>query len=468
MLFNSVSFLLFFPIVTIGYFALPARRRWAWLVLASALFYMAFVPHYILILIAVIAIDYVSGLLIEPATGARRKLILAISISTNVIFLCVFKYWNFAMENIAGAAHVLGARFDPPMLSILLPIGLSFHTFQSMSYTIEVYRGTVRAERHLGIFALYVLFYPQLVAGPIERPQNLLGQFHTPQRFLPENVVAGLRLCIWGFLKKVVVADRLAELVNTVYASPSTHSGPALLLAAYLFSFQIYCDFSGYSDIARGTARVMGYDLMVNFRRPYLSLSMGEFWRRWHVSLSTWFRDYVYVPLGGGKRSRLRRFRNIMIVFLLSGLWHGASWHFVVWGALNGLLVAVEARQTHERTHGLARLARAVWVFHLATLCWIFFRAESIHDAVTILSRIPTGWSRSAVADLGMSSARLASHFGVVGLLLVVDWALESGSLPRWFVARPRWVRWALYYTCVTVIVFFGASTTAQFIYFQF
>jgi D-alanyl-lipoteichoic acid acyltransferase DltB (MBOAT superfamily) len=468
MLFNSLEFLFFFPIVTAVYFALPGRRRWAWLVLASAIFYMAFVPYYILILLTVIAVDYVAGRLIEPAEGAKRRALLAVSIVSNVLFLCVFKYWNFGAENVAGLGRLLGLDLHVPLLSIVLPIGLSFHTFQSMSYTIEVYRGTVRAERHLGVFALYVLFYPQLVAGPIERPQNLLGQFHTEQRFVPEQAVRGLRLMLWGFVKKVVVADRLGEVVNQVYAAPGHHGGPALLFAAYLFSFQIYCDFSGYSDIARGAARVMGYELMVNFRQPYFSTSMGEFWRRWHISLSTWFRDYVYVPLGGSKVQTPRRAFNILVVFLVSGLWHGAAWHYVVWGALNGLLVLLEGfRQRAART-GLGRLLRTVWVFHLATLCWIFFRADSIGDAWTVLARLPTGWSRSAALDLGTSTGHLASLVALVLALVAVDWSLETGALPRHFATWPRWVRWPLYYACLLVVVFGGASTASRFIYFQF
>jgi alginate O-acetyltransferase complex protein AlgI len=283
-------------------------------------------------------------------------------------------------------------------------------------------------------------------------------------------VVSGLRLMLWGMMKKVIVADRLAEVVNQVYAAPGHHSGPALLIASYLFSFQIYCDFSGYSDIARGAARTMGYELMVNFRHPYFSTSMGEFWRRWHISLSTWFRDYVFVPLGGSKVSASRRLRNILIVFLLSGLWHGASWHYVVWGAVNGALVAIEGAGSRQRStpQGMRRLLRAVWIFHLATLCWIFFRAESIHDAWTVLAHLPRGWSHSPAAELGTSAVRLAGLFGLVGALVAVDWTLETGAFPRWFATRPRWTRWALYYACITFVVFFGATTTARFIYFQF
>jgi alginate O-acetyltransferase complex protein AlgI len=271
-----------------------------------------------------------------------------------------------------------------------------------------------------------------------------------------------------GFVKKVVVADRLAEIVNQVYGAPGSYAGPSLLLASYLFSFQIYCDFSGYSDIARGAARVMGYDLMVNFRQPYFSTSMGEFWRRWHISLSTWFRDYVYVPLGGGKGSGWFRARNIMAIFLLSGLWHGASWHFVAWGAINGILVVIEGVRSRKPVRGPVRAARALWIFNLATVCWIFFRAESIGDAWTVLSRLPTGWDTSPVVQLGTSTSRLAGVLGLVGALVAVDWTLETGALPRWFETRPRWQRWAMYYASVAVVVFFGSTASVQFIYFQF
>ncbi len=301
MLFNSLEFAIFFPVVTLLYFLLPHRARVPLLVAASCWFDAAFVPKYLLILFGVILVDYVAGRLIEPAAGVRRRWILALSIVANVGVLAFFKYFNFLQSNAATVAAWFGQPAPFPALEILLPIGLSFHTFQSMAYTIEVYRGRTAAERSLLHFACYVLFYPQLVAGPIERPQSLLAQFHLKHHFDGERLFSGLRLMATGLFKKIIIADRLAPFVQSAYVSPVNYSGADLLIATYFFAVQIYCDFSGYSDIARGAARVMGIELMKNFNKPYLAASFAEFCRRSHVSLSTWFRDYLYVPLGGNR-----------------------------------------------------------------------------------------------------------------------------------------------------------------------
>ncbi|NJN99133.1 MAG: MBOAT family protein, partial [Anaerolineales bacterium] len=337
MLFNSFEFGIFFIIVTLAYFALPHRQRWFFLLASSCYFYMVFVPVYILILFFTIIVDYWAGIYIEEAAGRKRRAYLLLSIFANLSVLALFKYFNFFNSNLAALTTMLGVNYPIENLSILLPIGLSFHTFQSLSYTIEVYRGHQRAERHLGIFALYVMFYPQLVAGPIERPQNMLPQFHTRHSFNYSEFVSGLRMIAWGLLKKMVVADRLAIFVNSIYGNPGQYTGFPLILATYFFAFQIYYDFSGYSDIALGCARVMGFKLMGNFRQPYLATSISDFWQRWHISLSTWFRDYLYIPLGGNRVSRWHWVTNTLIVFMVSGLWHGANWTFVIWGALHGL-----------------------------------------------------------------------------------------------------------------------------------
>lgn len=339
MLFNSLSFLFFFPLTTIVYFALPHRFRWAHLLLCSALFYVSFVPSYLLILVGVIAIDYLAGLGIERTRGPLRRLLLAMSLVANVGILAAFKYFNFFNDNLHALSEALHWNYPIRGLGWLLPVGLSFHTFQSMSYTIEVYLGRQRAERHLGIYAVYVLFYPQLVAGPIERPQNLLHQFRERKTFDPDRVFSGLRLMLWGFFKKIVVADRLAPMVDEVYKNPHAYGGGWLLAATYFFAIQIYCDFSGYSDVAIGAARVLGFTLMTNFDRPYASASVAEFWRRWHISLSTWFRDYLYIPLGGSRVGRMRWALNVMVVFLVSGFWHGANWTYLAWGGLHGLFL---------------------------------------------------------------------------------------------------------------------------------
>ena len=339
MLFNSLDFAGFFVIVTSLYFLLPHRFRWSTLLLASCIFYMAFIPIYILILFVTITIDYFAGIWIENSQGNNRKWFLVMSIISTCLVLFVFKYFNFFLGNVAAIAKFLHWNYPIEILNIILPIGLSFHTFQSLSYVIEVYRNNQKAEHNFGIYSLYVMFYPQLVAGPIERPQNLLHQFYEKHSFDFERVVDGLKLMAWGLFKKVVVADRLALIVNGVYDNPTQFSGSSLILslATVFFAFQIYCDFSGYSDIARGCARVMGFKLMVNFDRPYFSKSIAEFWKRWHISLSTWFRDYLYISLGGNRVSTSRLYFNLFITFLISGLWHGANWTYVIWGALNGI-----------------------------------------------------------------------------------------------------------------------------------
>src|SRR3984885_7919477 len=336
MIFNSFHFLFFFLIVTTIYFLLPYNKRWILLLAASCYFYMAFIPIYILILGFTIVVDYFAGIYIENASGRRRKLFLVFSLIANIGVLAVFKYYNFINHNFSFLLQGFGLTNPIPYLSILLPIGLSFHTFQAMSYTIEVYRGKQKAERHFGIYSLYVMYFPQLVAGPIERPQNLLHQFHEKHRFDAERIQSGLTLALWGLFKKVVVADSLSIYVDAVYGASSHHSGATLLLATYFFAFTIYCDFSGYTDIARGVSRVYGIELMKNFDAPYFTLAIAEFWSRWHISLSTWFREYVYIPLGGNRVTLGRNFANLFFVFMLSGLWHGANWTFIVWGALHG------------------------------------------------------------------------------------------------------------------------------------
>ena len=304
MLFNSLQYAVFLPLVALGYYLLPHRVRWAWLLTASCLFYAAWIPAYLLVLFLVIGIDFVAGLMIEDAPVGRRRAFLGLSLAANLGVLGFFKYYEFINQNLKIAASLVGLPYVYAPLGFLLPIGLSFHTFQAMSYTIEVYRGQQRAERHLGIYALYVMFFPQLVAGPIERPAHMLGQFRTHHRFSYDDAWRGLALIMWGLFKKVVIADRLALYVAPVYANPQAHAGVTLVIATVFFAFQIYADFSGYSDIAIGSAQLLGFELSVNFRRPYFSGSVSEFWRRWHISLSSWFRDYVYIPLGGGRVGR--------------------------------------------------------------------------------------------------------------------------------------------------------------------
>ncbi len=484
MLFNSLQFAIFFPVVTLLYFWLPQRGRVPLLLLASCYFYMAFVPKYILILFVLILVDYLAGLLLEAAPPARRKLVLVVSLCANVGMLAFFKYFNFLNENLAALSSLAGWPYAVPGLKIILPIGLSFHTFQSMSYTIEVYRGRFKAERSLLHFATYVMFYPQLVAGPIERPQNLLHQFRERHPVDWSRIGDGLRLMATGLFKKIVIADRAAILVNTVYASPADFTGRQLLIATWFFAIQIYCDFAGYSDIARGAARVMGIELMNNFNRPYFARSIAEFWRRWHISLSTWFRDYVYFPLGGNRHGLARMCVGLAIVFLISGLWHGANWTFVVWGALHATFMVVFVLTEAPRHRiamafdGRGRVVMDVlgWLLtlNLVGLAWIFFRAANVHDAFLILRTIVTDLGARANVDLhpGLDATQFSVALALIAGLLVVEGLGVRRPLIPMLLARPRWQRWSAYYAFavafVLLVLWSPEHTPQPFIYFQF
>ncbi|WP_461150965.1 MBOAT family O-acyltransferase [Spirosoma pulveris] len=486
MLFNSVHFLFFFPLVTVFFFVLPHRVRWAWLLLASCYFYMSFLPVYILVLFFIILVDYLAGIGIEASTGKQRKILLITSLVANIGLLVVFKYYNFIVGSLPGFLHTPDGATSLPLISWALPIGLSFHTFQAMSYTIEVYRGNQRAERHLGIYALYVLFYPQMVAGPIERPQNILPQLHTRQVFNYENVVSGLQLMAWGFFKKIVIADRLAPMVDSVYGHPKQFMGPSMVLATVLFSFQIFCDFSGYSDIALGAARVMGYKLMTNFDRPYFSKNITEFWRRWHISLSTWFRDYVYIPLGGNRVPMWRQAFNLFLVFILSGIWHGANWTFVIWGALHGVYLFVElvARRGRKRSNAnpvfIKKVLHVGLTFSFVSFAWIFFRASSVQDAFYIISHLAVGWQYTwnhlsnpefVRTHILLKESEQLFTFSLLAIVLMelVHYLQRNPSWQTRFRMQPIWVRWSVYYVGILLILLFGAfNKPAQFIYFQF
>ncbi|HUI08009.1 MAG TPA: MBOAT family O-acyltransferase [Verrucomicrobiae bacterium] len=499
MLFNSLQFCFFFPIVTLGFFALPHRYRWAWLLAASCYFYMVFIPAYILILCFTIVVDYFSAILIEGSQGARRKRFLVASICANVGALATFKYLNFLDANLAALAAWLHWNYPVKALNIILPIGLSFHTFQSMAYTIEVYRGNQRAERHFGIVALYVMFYPQLVAGPIERPQNMLHQFHEKHTFDYDRSVSGLRLMLWGFFKKMVIADRFAHLANPVFNHPTDYPGPLLLLATLAFGYQIYCDFSGYSDIAIGAARVMGFNFRKNFDRPYSAKSVAEFWHRWHISLSTWFRDYLYIPLGGNRVAPRRWYGNLLITFLVSGLWHGANWTFVIWGGLHGMYVVVSIwtrnfRGRLVRWLGLDRVPtfrgalQVASTFSLASFAWIFFRANTLSNALYIGSHLFRGYGNTSLTMLSEQLfATLGSNLQLkilfphltgfhilaiaaaeVAALELIQIAQREGTVEHLLSGRPAWLRWGLYYAMVLNILLLGVFEQSAFIYFQF
>jgi alginate O-acetyltransferase complex protein AlgI len=488
MLFNSFAFLIFFSVVVGAYFILPYRFRWMWLLGASSFFYMFFKPAYILILAATIVIDYVAGLYIDRYRENRRirKWWLYASLAANVGVLAIFKYYNFLNANLAETLHLFGWKDPLPVLEILLPIGLSFHTFQAMSYTIEVYHGRQRAERHFGLYALYVMFFPQLVAGPIERPQNLLPQFRRQHVFEYERTVTGLRLMLWGFFKKMVVADNLGSVVDNVYAYPTQQNAITYLIAVYFFAFQIYCDFSGYTDIARGAARVIGFELMENFNLPYLAKSVGDFWRRWHISLSTWFRDYVYIPMGGSRRGLKTQCASLLAVFFLSGLWHGANWTYVIWGLLNGIYLIVEVLVGSAKMKEPGVISNSGWwwklagwviTFNLLCITWVFFRAPDTFSAINQLRTIATGLPELFSGALGSRASYEGLQLQKVSVLpwlivlitvfFTIDVIKEMRFIRNLF-ERWRLLRYSSYAAALFGICIFGYAKEVRFIYFQF
>ncbi len=437
---------------------------------------MAFVPIYILILGFTIIVDYFVAIEIENKTGKERKILLICSLIANLGVLVVFKYYNFFIDNVGFLTSQLFITNPLPYLQILLPIGLSFHTFQAMSYNIEVYRGTQKAEKHFGVYSLYVMFYPQLVAGPIERPQNVLHQFHKKIDFSYENMVSGLRIMLWGFIKKLVVADRLSIYVDSVFNNPEFHNGTSIAIASFFFAIQIYCDFSGYSDIAIGSAKTMGIDLMINFKQPYFARSIKDFWGRWHISLSTWFRDYLYIPLGGSRVAEYRKHLNLLIVFVVSGVWHGASWTFVIWGALHGLyrVMGMVTEKTRKKLISIVNLQNnrivfcleTVFTVCLVTLTWIFFRANSLQDAFSLLSNLTSFGEKPFLGD---GTNGMAHCIFAILLLFAVEFKLEYLPNTLNFATHSSIiVRWATLIIGIFAILIFGVFNGGQFIYFQF
>jgi len=475
MLFNSLEFLIFFLIVVVTYFSIPHKYRWSLLLILSCIFYISFIPIYIFVLFFLITIDYFAGIFIEKSEGKKRKIFLIISIISTSSALFFFKYFNFFSYNLENLSKLIGWNYSPLILSLALPIGLSFHTFQSLSYVIEVYRGRQKAEKNFGIYALYVMFFPQLVAGPIERPYNLLHQFYEEHKFEFNRIIDGLGLMIWGFFKKIVVADRLAAVVNIVYGDTVAYQGTPLILATFFFAFQIYYDFSGYSDIAIGSARVLGFNLMRNFNRPYFSKSIPEFWKRWHISLSTWFRDYVYIPLGGNRVPIHLFYFNLFVVFLLSGLWHGANWTFVMWGFLNCIYIILffMTQKIRERIFPESKLYNIIsiiFTFILVGFGWIFFRANNISEAFFIITNLFSRINLNIFnMDLKVSKANLLLSFTLIFFIEFVHYLQEKDiDIKKKFLSLPRIIRWGIYLIFILIILLFGVFKNMQFIYFQF
>ena len=483
MIFNSAEFLLFYPIVLLFYFVLPKKTKWVWLLAASYFFYMIWNPPLIFLILFTTAVSYISAILIEKSESrAKRNFWLTATLVTSLGVLFFFKYFNFLADSAISLWNLFGGQADDLVLNLILPVGISFYTFQTLSYVIDVYRGGIKAERHFGWYALFVSFFPQLVAGPIERPENLLPQLKADHKLEASNAWAGLQKMAVGFFKKIVVADLIASYVNVVYNTAEEATGWGVVIASVLFSVQIYCDFSGYTDIAIGCARVMGIRLMQNFDRPYRARSIKEFWARWHISLSSWFRDYLYIPLGGNRCSKSRHYLNIFIVFLVSGLWHGANWTFVLWGTLHGVYQIVGAitkkprDKVREALHikkesTVFALWQRFWTFVLVCISWILFRANSISDVGVLVSKLVSPWGSLAetleTLELNLV-AILVTVLSIVILSLLDrisanDAIAETGTISRQYTAGLTALIVAVAW-CLLLSVG-GASA---FIYFQF
>lgn len=485
MIFNSAEFLLFYPLVLLFYFVLPKKLKWPLLLAASYFFYMIWNPPLIFLILFTTAVSYVSALIIEKTENkARKKFWLAMTLITSLGVLFFFKYFNFLADSAISVWNFFGGHAEDLVLKLILPVGISFYTFQTLSYVIDVYRGDIKAERHFGWYALFVSFFPQLVAGPIERPDHLLPQLKEDHKLEADNAFIGIQKMAVGFFKKIVVADLIAEFVNTVYNNAESATGLGIIIASVLFSVQIYCDFSGYTDIAIGCARVMGIRLMQNFNRPYQARSIKEFWARWHISLSTWFRDYLYIPLGGNRCSKARHFFNIFVVFFVSGLWHGASWTFVIWGVLHGVyqIVGALTKKPRERIYKALKIKteslpfilwQRFWTFVLVCFSWIFFRANGFSDALLLIKKLFTAWDANTfsatVSSMGITLTAVLVTLLSVLILSMLDTITndpkigETGTVSRQYTAV-----WILFAVAIAWCLLLSVGGASAFIYFQF
>lgn len=469
MLFNSLSFAVFLPIVCLLFWLVPQRKRWIVLLLSSYYFYMSWNVKYVVLILFTTVVSYVTAILIEKAEKKKAKLILALAaVVASLSVLFVFKYFNFAFATLVRVCNMISIPLQPFTLQLMLPVGISFYTFQTLSYVLDVYYGKVAAEKHFGKYATFISFFPQLVAGPIERTDHLLTQINQKEyKFRYDNASYGLKLMAWGFFKKLVIADNLAVYVDQIFDDVHYYHGFCMVLAILFFTLQIYCDFSGYSDIAIGCARLFDVELMTNFKSPYFSNSIREFWTRWHISLSTWFRDYVYIPLGGNRVSKFRNCVNVMVTFLVSGLWHGAAFTYVIWGGIHGLL------QIMERLFlGKKKMPKLI-VFLLVAFAWTFFRAQSLSDAVYVLMHMFDGIGQAGYLSSVMDIFDL-NVFGIVCLLIpivllfVYDYvALKVDPIVIISKQKPV-IRWVIYYVFVLFILLFASFSAQEFVYFQF
>lgn len=486
MLFNSWQYLIFFPIVVLIYFLLPGGIKNIWLLIASYYFYMGWNAKYVVLLLLTTVITYTGARILDKY---RRKWILFLTVAANFSILFYFKYVQFAWDNAGRIFRCLNIPFESRSFDIVLPVGISFFTFQAVGYTIDVYRREIYAERNFLKYALFVSFFPQLVAGPIERSKNLLKQLDKTYPFSYERMREGLLLMLWGFFLKLVIADRAAVFVDTVFSDTGQYTGLYIPAAVIIFAFQIYCDFSGYSIIAMGSARILGLKLMDNFNAPYFSKSVSEFWRRWHISLSSWFRDYLYIPLGGSRKGAKRTCLNLMIVFLASGLWHGAAWSYVLWGGLNGgfqvlskLTVSLRKRIKHmfgiQENRFSHRLLRIMLTFLFIDFTWFFFRVDGLREAACILKNIVTGFNPWILADeslfhCGLDRRNFQLLILSIGVLLVADYGKYRGiCIRKKILEQDFWFRWLVFAGGTLFILIFGVwggnYDAKSFIYFQF
>ena len=479
MLFNSLAYAVFLPVVFILYWVLPHKIRWPLLLAASYYFYMSWNAAYVILIASTTIVSWGCALCMERTEKrSLKKLSVAAALLISLGILYVFKYYNFSAELLES----LSASVRIPRLDVLLPVGISFYTFQTLSYVIDVYRGKTKAERNLGVYATFVSFFPQLVAGPIERSCNLLPQITREKHFDYHSAACGIRLILWGLYKKMVIADNLAVYVDRVFSNVQGYKGSSLLLASIFFSVQIYCDFSGYSDIARGSARLLGIDLTENFRSPYFSSGIREFWSRWHISLSTWFRDYVYIPMGGNRVGRFRVMLNTLVTFLVSGLWHGANVTYIVWGGIHGLgqvcenALGLNKRGRHEKGK-LRRILGVPFVFIFVTVAWVFFRAKSIPDAVYVLSNL---WAGLGTAPFGRYFTNgmdaILLNWGLLRRIVLLDliplalydyFSLKT-DVCAWLGKRNPLIRYAYILAVVLIILIYGYVGQSTFVYFQF
>lgn len=495
MTFDSLHFLFFFVTVVGAYTVLPRRYRLWFLFLTSCYFYMVFIPMYVLVLLYLIGVDFFLGKKIEATDGRRRKVYFVVSIIANLLILFVFKYSNFFFQNISEIASFIGWNYHPKLLQLLLPLGISFHTFQSLSYVIEVYRKKQPAEKSLLTYAVYVMFFPQLVAGPIERPQTLLPQLHALPEGTQTDRRVGFEIMMWGFFKKIVIANTIAPIVNRIFGYPEQYTGLPLIIATLLFGLQLYADFSGYSDIAVGTARVLGFRLTNNFDAPYFSRSVGEFWRRWHISLSNWLRDYLYYPFvfrKGTQMTPARLYIGFLLTFVLIGLWHGANWTYILMGGLHGVYLSVGGitanwRRTLRARIGVERFPRVYALWQVGVVCvlvsvsWVLFRAQTLSDAWYILTQslssasfrtVDSVYRLHSVSDIVTYIFGNYGTFWTIGIsvafLFAVEYRYRQSTCFEAVRTQAWWIRWSAYYGLLLWILFFGYFGSNPFIYFQF